>query len=82
MTTVFPSAAEGNGLCYAKAPAAEAGTHEIPALPFPDAEPGTELYDTLRYVYENRIMNGVSGEMFDPYPAYPLHIFSSFPALI
>ena len=39
----------------------------IPALPFADVDPGSELGDIVGYVYENGIMNGVSETLFDPY---------------
>ncbi len=37
---------------------------EKTALPFEDV--GPDLYDTVRFVYENGIMNGVSDTAFDP----------------
>ncbi len=39
----------------------------IPALPFADVDPASELGELVRYVYENGIMNGVSDTLFDPY---------------
>ena len=50
-----------------QSPAAELPAAGTTSLPFTDAEPGTDLYDTVRFVYENGIMNGVSGDKFDPY---------------
>jgi len=37
------------------------------ALPFTDVEPFTNLYDIVKYVYDNGIMNGVSETKFDPF---------------
>ena len=50
-----------------QSPATEAPAAEKTSLPFTDVEPGMELYDAVRYVWENGIMNGVSAEKFDPY---------------
>lgn len=37
-----------------------------PELPFTDVDAGSWYYDAVKYVYENKVMNGVEGNQFAP----------------
>ena len=38
-------------------------------LPFSDVDSGDWFYDAVKYVYDNGLMNGADGGIFDPYGA-------------